>query len=60
MSGRNLLTCPTCGTELRLFESFPAQSGLPEVDVFTCDLCEKMILRDRTPSSAVAGAKPLP
>jgi hypothetical protein len=54
---RTLRICPSCGGELRLFESFPARSGLPEVDVFTCDLCEKMILQDPTPSSATAAPK---
>jgi predicted RNA-binding Zn-ribbon protein involved in translation (DUF1610 family) len=57
MIGRTLLTCPYCGNELRFFESFPGQSGLPEVDVFTCDDCEKMILRDRVPSSAASATK---
>jgi len=51
MSDRALLVCPFCGKELHFFESFPGQSGLPEVDVFTCDACEKMILQDRTPSA---------
>ena len=42
---------------MRFFESFPAQGGLPEVDVFACDVCENMILRDRTCSPLAAGAQ---
>ena len=58
MFDRALLACPFCGKELRFFESFPGQSGLPEVDVFTCDECEEMILRDRIPSPAASGVGP--
>src|SRR5207244_4515622 len=47
-----LLACPRCGASMHLFESFPAQSWLPEVHVFECDLCKEMILRDRNPESA--------
>jgi hypothetical protein len=57
MSDRTLLACPFCGKELHFFESFPGQSGLPEVDLFTCDVCEEMILRDRIASSAGSGRK---
>jgi len=55
-----LLACPSCRTTLRFFESFPAQSGLPQVDVFTCDVCESMILQDRTSLSVAPGAKLAP
>jgi predicted RNA-binding Zn-ribbon protein involved in translation (DUF1610 family) len=60
MSNRTLLACPFCGKELRFFESFPSQSGLPEVHVFACEACGKMILQDRVPWSAAPGAKPAP
>jgi hypothetical protein len=60
MSNRTLLACPFCGKELCFFESFPGQSGLPEVHVFACEACEKMILQDPVPSSAAPGAKPAP
>ncbi len=58
MSDGTLLACPFCGKELRLFEAFPGQCGLPAVQVFTCDACEKMILQDQVPSSAASGAEP--
>ena len=59
-SGSNnvLLTCPCCGMGMRFFESFPAQNGLPEVDVFACDACENMILHDRIRSFTGPSAKP--
>ena len=53
-----LLACPCCGMGMRFFESFPAQNGLPEVDVFACDACENMILHDRIRSFTAASAKP--
>jgi hypothetical protein len=43
---------------MSFFESFPAQSGLPEVDVFACNVCENMILQDRIPSSTPRVTKP--
>ena len=52
-----LLVCPRCGASMHLFESFPAQSWLPEVHVFECDLCKEMILRDRSPESAASLAR---
>jgi hypothetical protein len=56
-SGSNsvLPVCPGCGMAMRFFESFPAQSGLPEVDVFACDACESMVLHDRTCSFPTPG-----
>ena len=53
-----LLACPCCGMGMRFFESFPAQNGLPEVDVFACDACENMILHDRIRSFTGPSAKP--
>jgi len=57
-SGNVLLTCPCCGVKMNFFESFPAQSGLPGVDVFVCDACESMISQDRSPVSTAPGSKP--
>jgi hypothetical protein len=53
-----LLACPCCGMGMRFFESFPAQNGLPEVDVFACDACENMILHDRIRSFTAPSVKP--
>jgi hypothetical protein len=53
-----LLACPGCGMGMRFFESFPAQNGLPEVDVFACDACENMILHDRIRSFTGPSTKP--
>ena len=55
-SANKLLACPSCGASMRLFESFPAQSGLPEVHVFECTTCKEMILQDRTRPSAAPHA----
>ena len=54
-----LLICPRCGMSMHVLESFPARNGLPEVDVFECEVCEDMILQDRTRSAAAPGAKPV-
>src|SRR5258707_623648 len=59
MFARALLTCPYCGNELRFFESFPRQSGLSAVDVFTFPLIkgDKSVVAgggDEPPASAGA------
>jgi hypothetical protein len=51
------LDCPRCGVPMHFFESFPARSGLPEVEVFECGACENLILQDRRISSTTPGDK---